>query len=95
MEIEHLSKESQKLWHKYVPKKVKVQAGQALFLTGLQALDQAELARKAIADQGLFTVTKTTGAVHANPLIKVEKEARAYFLKAITTLNLHWGEPFE
>ena len=94
MEIEHLSEETQKLWHQYVPKQVKVPAAQAVLLTGLEALDQAGAARQAIAEQGLFTVTKSTGMGHANPLIKVEKEARDYFLKVIKALNLHWGDPF-
>jgi phage terminase small subunit len=54
-------------------------------------LDRADQAREAVADEGLTTKTKTTGAVHVHPLVKVEREARQQFAKCWNDLDLSWS----
>ncbi len=87
---EHLSEKSKDLWERYVGNEINAPARIALFLGGLEALDQADEARVLIKEQGLVHVTEKTGAVHINPLTKLEKEARAYVLRVFKTLNLTW-----
>jgi hypothetical protein len=57
----------------------------------LEALDRSELARLAVGREGMTTTTKTTGAVHLHPLLKVEKESRQQFLRAWEALGLNWS----
>jgi hypothetical protein len=73
-----------------VPRRAKSPERLATVQVALEALDRADGARLAISEQGLTTVTKTTGAVHINPLAKLEREARAQFLSAWTALHLTW-----
>lgn len=56
----------------------------------LEALDRTELARLAVERDGMTTTTKTTGAVHLHPLLKVEKESRQQFLRAWDAMGLSW-----
>jgi len=87
---EHLSERSKALWRAIVPRRAVSPGRLALLQTALEALDRAEEARQAIAQQGLVTVTKTTGAVHINPLLKVEKDNRQLFARIWCELSLHW-----
>jgi len=50
----------------------------------------AGLARLAVERDGMTTTTKTTGAVHLHPLLKVEKESRQQFLRAWAAMGLIW-----
>ena len=55
----------------------------------------ADEARRAIETEGLVTTTKTTGAVHVHPLVKVEREARAQFMKIWGELQLRWDREID
>jgi hypothetical protein len=57
----------------------------------LEALDRSELARLAVQREGMTATTKTTGAVHLHPLLKVEKESRQQFLRTWEVLGLNWS----
>lgn len=87
---DHLSERAKSLWRSVVPRRAKSPERLVTVQVALEALDRADGARLAIAEQGLTTVTKTTGAVHLNPLAKLEREARAQFLSAWSTLHLNW-----
>ena len=64
----------------------------ALLQTGLEALDRLDQVREALGTDELVKVTERTGAVHANPLLRAEKDARSQFLATWTTLALeHHG----
>jgi hypothetical protein len=63
----------------------------ALLTTGLEARDRAAEARAAIAKDGLTSITDRTKAVHAHPLLKVEKDAQALFARCWTSLKLDWN----
>jgi phage terminase small subunit len=87
---EHLSDRAKALWRSVVPRRAKSPERLAMVQTALEALDRADGARLAIAEQGLTTVTKTTGTIHLNPLAGLEREARAQFLSAWTALHFSW-----
>jgi hypothetical protein len=61
-----------------------------LLQTALESLDRAEEARQAVAVQGMTSVTERTGAVHCNPLLKVERESRQLFARIWAQLGLHF-----
>jgi hypothetical protein len=63
----HLSARSQDIWRTIGPEKAMNPCRRLILQSGLEALDLADKAREAIAEQGLTTTTKTTGAVHVNP----------------------------
>jgi phage terminase small subunit len=84
-----LSDAGQDLWRKLVPKQSQSPGRLALLEEALRARDRAEEFRALIAQQGITTITKTTGAVHVNPLIKAEKEARALFAKIAGMIALN------
>ena len=62
----------------------------ALLRECLLSLDRAEECRRLLAEQGLATITKGTGAVHVNPLAKLEKEHRALYAKLLGQLCLRF-----
>lgn len=86
----HLSARSKALWKDLVPRRARSAGRKALLQTALEALDRAEQARKAIAKTGLTTTTKTTGAVHINPLIKIERESRQQFARIWSDLRFNF-----
>ena len=87
---EHLSDRSQALWAAVVSRR-QVSIGRLAYLqSALESLDRADQARLAVEQQGMVVETKTTGAVHLNPLCKLEREARQQFLRAWHDLNLHF-----
>jgi hypothetical protein len=61
-----------------------------LLVTALEARDRAEAVRQVIAREGMTSVTKTTGAIHVHPLLKVEKDSMALFARCWTDLKLDW-----
>jgi P27 family predicted phage terminase small subunit len=85
----HLSARAKALWKDLVPRRAKSAGRRALLLAALEALDRAEEARKKISKTGLTTTTKSTGAVHLNPLVKLEREARQQFARIWS--DLHFG----
>jgi hypothetical protein len=64
-----------------------------LLTVALEALTRAETAAKLIECEGMTSVTKTTGAIHLHPLVKVERESRALFAKIWSQLHLEWWQP--
>jgi P27 family predicted phage terminase small subunit len=83
-----LSAESQDLWVRLVPTEARSLGRRTLLLQALRALDRANQARRELADQGLLVVTPRTGFPHANPLLKIEREARSEFAKIWSKLGL-------
>jgi len=91
----HLSERSKKLWRDVVPRRARSPERLTLVQTALEALDRAEVARVKVEAEGLTCTTKTTGAVHLNPLIRIEREARQLFLRCWTDLALHWSQEID
>ena len=88
-----LSNRAKKLFLHYVPTQVKSPARIELLVTGLMALDQARKARELYVSEGIVVTTEWSGVIHAHPSIKLEKEARAYFLRAMKALGLDHEPP--
>ncbi len=86
----HLSERAKSLWADVVPRRAVSPERLALLQTALEALDRADECIDLVKEQGLTTVTETTGAVHVNPLVKVERESRQLFVKCWNQLALDW-----
>ena len=91
----HLSGRAKQLWAALVPHRARSPERLALLQTALEALDRADQARLLVARQGLTTVTKTTGAVHLNPLLKVERDNRQLFTKIWGELSFDWDREID
>ncbi len=87
---EHLSDRSKALWLAVVPSRAMSAGRLAMIQVALEALDRADEARLAVRRDGLTTKTATTGDVHVNPLVKIERECRAQFAKIWESLGLAW-----
>lgn len=92
---EHLSERSKELWCNLAPNEAKSVERRTLFQAGLEALDRADEARRIIQAEGMISKTATTGAVHVHPAVKVEREARAQFVRIWDLLNLGWNESID
>lgn len=85
-----LSRASAALWEKHAGVRAKSPGRLVLTEQALRVLDRAEEFRVLLTTQDLVTLTKTTGALHVNPLVKAEKEARQLFAKIWTSLHYEW-----
>jgi P27 family predicted phage terminase small subunit len=90
----HLSERAKKIWREVVYR-VRSPGRVVMLQTALEALDRADEAREAVSKEGLTVTTKTTGAVHVHPLLKVEKDQRALFSKLWRELALHWDSKID
>lgn len=86
----HLSARAKRLWGAIVSRRAKSSERLVLLQAALEVLDRADEARKLLSTEGLTTKTKTTGAVHVHPLLKVEQEARQQFGKIWNDMGLSW-----
>ena len=77
----HLSERAAALWKSLGPSLGDTQGRRVLFQSALESLDAADRAREAIAAEGMVNKTTSTGAVHLNPLLKIEIESRNQFAK--------------
>ena len=87
-----LSDRTAELWRSVVPRRARSPERLALLEVALRALDRADQAAEILGREGLTTTTGKTGVVHAHPLIKVEREARALFISAWNALKLTWAD---
>jgi phage terminase small subunit len=92
---DHLSPRSKTLWNEIGPDSAQSVQRRVLFQTALECLDRADQARELVKMEGLTTTTKTTGALHINPLVKLEKEAIAQFVKIWGLLHLQWNSAID
>ena len=84
----HLSEKSKGIWNGIVPKRASGAGRLSLLTIALESLDRADEARKLISKHGLTTITKRTGAIHVNPLLKIERESKNLFVKIFNDLGL-------
>ena len=87
----HLSERSAALWRAVVPSRAKSAERQALVIAALEALDLADECLARVREEGMTTTTKSTGAIHVHPLMKVEKEQRSLFARLWGQLNFQWN----
>jgi len=92
---DHLSNRSKGLWKELVGTRAASPGRLTMFQTALEALDRADHAWKQLEKEGLITKTKTTGAVHVHPLVKVERENRALFARLWEKLGFEWDHEID
>jgi phage terminase small subunit len=85
-----LSKQAQAVWRGVVPRRAKTAERLLLIKTALQALDRADEVSAKIKEQGLTIENPSTGAIRANPLVKLEKELRGQFAAMWSGMSLDW-----
>ena len=85
-----LSETSKAIWRGVVPRRAKTAERLVLIKTALQALDRANEITAKIKEQGLVIENPSTGAVRANPLLKLEKELRQQFATIWDKADLDW-----
>ena len=86
--VDDLSEDAKLLWYEIVGRRANSPERLALLEVALTALDRAEEAADISKADGLTKTTESTGAVHAQPLLKVERENRGQFLTAWSHLQL-------
>lgn len=91
----HLSERAAALWRELVPRRARSPERLALLQAALEALDRADAARVALDGQPLTTTTRTSGAVHVHPLVRVERESRAAFARLWRDLALTYWVPID
>lgn len=87
----HLSDRAKCLWCSIVPSRARSAERLALLSVALESLDRADSARAEIDKTGMVCITKRSGVPHTNPLLKVEREARALFAKLWGQMNLQFS----
>ena len=90
---EGLSEKARGLWLSVAGSRGSSPERLALLETGLKWLDRADEANRLIAEQGLICVTPRSGASHINPLVKIELQSRALFVKVWHELGLRFDPP--
>lgn len=84
-----LSESSKTLWSSVIGR-CRSPGRREMLYAALLARDRAAQARLEIEETGLTFETKATGAVHVNPLTRVELQNAALFAKLWHQLSLHW-----
>ncbi len=85
-----LSKQAQAIWRGVVPRRAKTAERMLLIKTALQTLDRADEVTAEIKKQGLTIENPSSGAIRANPLVKLEKELRGQFAAMWDKMALDW-----
>ena len=86
---EHLSEKAKTLFSFYVGKTVRAPGQIALFVRGLEAMDQADACGTAIRKEGLSVKSERSNMVRQNPLLNTQREATAQMLKVWKELRLN------
>jgi P27 family predicted phage terminase small subunit len=84
----HLSKKAKDLFDFYVKLTIETPGQLALFIRGLELMDQADEAAKIIRKEGLTVTSERSGLTRAHPLLSVQKETTAAMLKIWKILGL-------
>lgn len=89
----HLSRESAELWKEVTAVYHFAVEGLPILEIALTALDRARQARREIEKVGLLFVNQKSGTPHANPMLKVERDAQKEFRLAWRQLDLDVSPP--
>ena len=92
---EYLSERSKMLWKYHVGDRVISPGRIEAFRLALEALDTSDRARQILAEEGLTTVTKKSGATHIHPLARVERENKQLFFRIWSSLGLTWSQEID
>jgi len=86
---EHLSEKASELYRFYIGLTIRAPGQIALFVKGLEALDQADEAARIIREEGLSQISERSGLKRQHPLLNTQKEAMACFMKVWKVLALN------
>src|SRR5438067_11478263 len=86
----HLSDRAKELWRQTVARAQSPER-QILLQTALESLDRADQAAAVVAVEGLVVKSERSHFSHAHPLLKVEEDSRARFMKCWTKLGFGTG----
>ncbi len=86
---EHLTEKAKALYRFYIGKTVRAPGQIALFIRGLEAMDQADECGRIIRAEGLSQTSERSKMTRQNPLLNTEREATAQMLKIWKDLGLH------
>lgn len=90
-----LSERALYLWGSVVPARARSAGRLAVIEEALRALDRADAARVALDAEGMVSKTESTGALHVHPLVKVERENRALFVRLWQDLGLAFQQDLD
>ncbi len=85
---EHLSEKAKELFSFYVGRSVRAPGQIALFLRGLEAMDQADECGRIIREEGLSKKSERSKIARQHPLLNTQRQATGEFLKIWKLLNL-------
>jgi len=86
---EHLTEKAKALYHCYIGKTIRAPGQIALFVRGLEAMDQADKCGKIIRTDGLTQTSERSGMTRQHPLLNTERESTSQMLKIWRELSLH------
>lgn len=91
----YLSERAREQWRAVVPRRALSPARLALVEAALQAFDPAQLAREVLVREGMVATAREGGMPHVHPLIRVERDALALFVRAWGDLGLRWDSSID
>jgi phage terminase small subunit len=86
---EHLSEKAKELFVCYVGRTIFSLGQIALFIRGLEAMDEAAACRRIIQRDGLSITSERSRMTRQHPLLNTEREATAQMMKIWKELSLH------
>ena len=91
----HLSERAKGLWQAVVPSRAKSPERLAMVQSALESLDRADQAAALVRDEGMTVTAKKGGLPHVHPAVRVERDARAMFVRTWGGLALSWNHEID
>jgi len=85
----HLSKKAKDLFIFYVGRTIRTPGQIALFIRGLESMDQADECVRIIREEGMVQKSERSKMTRQHPLLNTQKEATAQMLKVWRDLGLN------
>ncbi|NQT55492.1 MAG: hypothetical protein HQ551_04620 [Desulfobacteraceae bacterium] len=86
---EHLSEKASELYRFYIGLTIRAPGQIALFVKGLEALDQTNEVARIIRKEGLTQTSERSGLKRQHCLLNVQKEAMSCFMRVWKALELN------
>lgn len=86
---DHLTEKAKALYFFYTGKTIRAPGQIALFIRGLEYMDQADECVRIIRSEGLSQKSERSGMVRQNPLLNTQEKATSQMLKIWSALGLN------
>lgn len=86
---DHLSEKAKALYYVYIGKTIRAPGQIALFIRGLESMDQADECGRIVRAEGLTQTSERSRMTRKHALLNTQKEASAFMLKVWEKLGLH------